>query len=201
MAGADSCSLASSSDPLLLSSLPPLPGLGVAMGPPMSLPGLAGAGLGLPGSVPGLVSSSLRPAPLGEISPSSPPPVYSPRSQRRHSPARSERGYGSRGGYSDGSRGGYPDYRHRGDRDSDSGYRRGDRGSESGEYYRDRRQYRDESPRSDRSSSRYSDREDYRDRRPSSHSSGEKPTEASKLLQLNVFYPGPLTSSPSHYRV
>ena len=153
------------------------------MVPPMSLPGLAGAGLGLPGSVPGLVSSSLRPAPLGEISPSSPPPVYSPRSQRRHSPARSERGYGSRGGYSDGSRGGYSDYRHRGDRDSDSGYRRGDRGSEGGEYYRDRRQYRDESPRSDRSSSRYSDREDYRDRRPSSHSSGEK----LKNLNLNSF--------------
>ena len=63
----------------------------------------------------------MRPAPLGEISPSprtarrsrssrSPSPPYSPRSDRRYSPARSDRGYRERRDQSPGSeRGGYRD--------------------------------------------------------------------------------------------
>ena len=84
----------------------------------------------------------MRPAPLGEISPSprtarrsrssrSPSPPYSPRSGRRYSPARSDRGYRD-------------DYR----------YQERDRREEQG----DRRWRREESPRSERGG-RYSDRE------------------------------------------
>ena len=86
---------------------------------------------------------SMRPAPLGEISPSprtsrrsrssrSPSPPYSPRSERRYSPARSDRG-----GY------------------RDSGYRYQEK---TRRHEEDRRYRRDESPRTERGG-RYSDRE------------------------------------------
>ena len=100
---------------------------------------------------------SMRPAPLGEISPSprtarrsrssrSPSPPYSPRSDRRYSPARSDRGYRERRDQSPGSeRGGY----------RDSGYRYQEK---SRRQEGDRRYRRDESPRSERGG-RYSDRE------------------------------------------
>ena len=84
---------------------------------------------------------SMRPAPLGEISPSprtsrrsrssrSPSPLYSPRSERRYSPARSDRG----------------------------GYRYQEKGGRRQEESGGRRYRRDDSPRSERSD-RYSDRE------------------------------------------
>ena len=87
----------------------------------------------------------MRPAPLGEISPSprtsrrsrssrSPsPPGYSPRSERRYSPARSDRG-------------GYRDYRYQ------------EKGGRRQEEPGGRRYRREDSPRSERSD-RYSDRE------------------------------------------
>merc|ERR1712126_340719 len=144
--GADSCSVTSDSIPGSL-SLPPLPGLNTSahahnLGP--MLPGMM-----LPGMM------SMRPAPLGEISPS-------PRSDRRSSPDRRHRGYSP--ARSDRGGGGYrrdPRY----SRDSDH----------DGDYYRDRDsqryRHRDDSPRSDRSS-RYSDRDDYsyREHRAPSHS-------------------------------
>ena len=124
------------------------PGPGGMMLPGMMMPGM-----------PGMMS--MRPAPLGEISPSprtgrrsrtsrSPSPEdryrggpYSPRSERRHSPARSDRG-----GYRDKGR---------------------ERRESSGDREYSRRYRRDtESPRSDRSS-RYSDREEYRHQRGPSH--------------------------------
>ena len=151
--GADSCSLASSSG---LPSLPPLPGFNSAA---MADPGLMMApGMMMPGGelsstnqrpvlrsrdhcypITGLMS--MRPAPLGEISPSprtsrrsrssrSPSPLYSPRSERRYSPARSDRG----------------------------GYRYQEKGGRRQEESGGRRYRRDDSPRSERSD-RYSDRE------------------------------------------
>ena len=156
VSGADSCSIKSGSNvSSTLSSLPPLPGLSSGVSSNGMMPGLQLPGMMLPNMM-----STMRPAPLGEISPSprttrrsvssrSPSPPYSPRSERRYSPdrhsyrgqspARSERGY--RDSY----------------RDSRDGYNR--------DYYRDDRRYRhsrDGSPRSDRGS-RYSDGgEDYR---------------------------------------
>jgi len=131
--GADSCSLASSTG---LPSLPPLPGFNSSMADPglMMAPGMM-----MPGGL-----MSMRPAPLGEISPSprtsrrsrssrSPSPPYSPRSERRYSPARSDRG-------------GYRDYRYQ------------EKGGRRHEEPGGRRYRRDDSPRSERSD-RYSDRE------------------------------------------
>merc|ERR1712029_1034993 len=175
--GADSCSVTSDSNMASsISSLPPLPGLNTTMSNTSMMPPGLGS-LMLPGMM------SMRPAPLGEISPSprttrrshqsrSPSPdsryrenggYVSPRSQHRqrdHSPARSERSVRSDREY---HRDAYRPHR----RDNS-----GDRG-----YYRDRYR-RDESPRSDRS--RYSERDnhDYRDHRAPSHS-------------------GPITSSPT----